>query len=111
MANFNLSKDETGAVAYAPPFPIIGTSSILPTNVAEPYTIPSIFNEYIAVFSIDPGTRIWIANNAEATTPGSSFSNTVSTLNPVSRYVKAGDILSFKTTDSNAMVGVTLYGL
>jgi hypothetical protein len=110
MANFNMSRDVTGSPAYAPPFPLIGTSTTLTANIAQSYTVPSTFKEYIAIFSIDPGTRIWIASNATAVGPTSSFANTVSTLNPTARFVNAGDVLSFISSDTNAMVGVNLYG-
>ena len=73
---------------------------------------PSV-NKYIAIFSYEPGSQVWVADNATAAIPaGASFASTTSELNPSARVVNAGDVVHFFTPDSGgANVSVILYAL
>jgi hypothetical protein len=106
---FNLNRDQTGVSAYAPYFAYDNYQTILSASVAQSFTIPSNYSIWCAIFSFTPGASVWVAKNTTATLPGGSFSTTLSTLNPQARYVNAGDILSFITSDTTDEVGVTLY--
>ena len=70
-------------------------------------------NKYIAIFSYEPGSQVWVADNATAAIPvGASFASTTSELNPSARVVNAGDVVHFFTPDSGgANVSVILYAL
>jgi len=73
---------------------------------------PSV-NKYIAIFSYEPGSQVWVADNDTAAIPvGASFASTTSELNPSARVVNAGDVVHFFTPDSGgANVSVILYAL
>jgi len=55
------------------------------------------------------GSDIWVAYNETAETPGASFSDTTSELNPGVRTLIAGTIISCITNDTTAQVGVIMY--
>lgn len=76
-------------------------------------TVPADTSEWLAVFSFEPGTSVWVANNKSVIIPQSSDPAPVACAeqNPGSRYVKAGDILHFATEDTSAKVEVGFYGL
>lgn len=112
---FNMIRDINGYNGFGLPFSDTGFQTTLAQNVAQPYTIPlsisANYSKYIAIFSFDPGLRIFVANNTTAEVPGSSFASTVSELNPTARLVKGGDVLSFITPDTAAYVNVKLYAI
>lgn len=75
-------------------------------------TVPNNFNTWLAVFEIEPGAKIYIANNATAAVPaGSSFASTNSDLNPAGREVKGDDVLHFITSDVSADIVVVFYAI
>lgn len=106
----NFQKDMQGQNSYSPPFSDDGFEANLNSGVEATVTVPSNFQNWTAVFSIQPGSRVWVAKNATATSPSSgSFVANVSELNPTSRFVQKGDVLHFITPDTTAMVGVKFY--
>lgn len=108
----NFGRDVQGYNAYAPAFAIDNYSAALTVGVARSITVPSNYAVWIAVFSYQPGTNVWVADNATAAGPaGSSFASTTSQLNPASRTVLAGDVLSLITTSATADVGVSFYAI
>ena len=107
----NMGRDVQGYNAYAPFFAVDGQSTTLSANAAQNFTVPSNFENWIAVFSYEPGSNVWVANNTTAAVPSTSFAATVSQLNPAARWVNAGDVLSFITGDATALVGVSLYAI
>lgn len=108
----NMNSDVRGYNAYAPAFADDNQQVILDQNAEQNFNVPTNFKEWIAVFSYEAGTNVWVANNAIANIPSATFASTLSQLNPAARYVQAGDILSFITSDTNgAQVGVSLYAL
>lgn len=104
-------RDLSGAITFGLPFSDNGFQTTLQQNLPQSLTIPEGNEKYLAVFSFDPGFRIFVAANATATVPSASFSSTVSELNPASRLVMAGDVLSFITPDTTTYVNVTLYAI
>lgn len=108
---FNMGRDINGYNAFAPLFSVNGAQTNLSQGVAQSTTVPSNVPQYIAVFSFEPGTSVWVANGSTATTPGGSFTTVISELNPASRTVKAGDVLSFISLDATAQVSVVYYSL
>lgn len=109
---FNLLRDINGYNGFGLQFSIDKFSANLSTNSDTTQVVPSYAPHYIAVFSYQPGASVWVANNATAAKPvGSTFAAVTSELNPVARYVKAGDTLHFITGDASALVGIVFYAL
>ncbi len=115
MTILSMGRDAGGAVTFVLPFSDTGFQTTLAQGVEQHFTVPfntnSTYKKYSVIFSFDPGLRIYVALNATAEIPGSSFASTVSELNPTSRYVEYGDILSFITPDVAAYVNVKLYAI
>jgi hypothetical protein len=89
-------------------------STTLASGVAQSLTIPisSIDSpRYLAIFTCEPGGVFAWARNNTAVLPGGSFALTTSEGNPIAREVKAGDVLSFITSDTTLMLWVSLYEL
>lgn len=108
--NFAMIKDCTAQTTHALPFSDDKYSAALATSTATALTVPIAHPKYVAIFTYEAGATVWVANNATAAVPaGASFATTTSELNPVAREVKAGDVLSFTTSDASAVVGVTFY--
>jgi hypothetical protein len=109
---FNMIRDINGYNGFGIPFADDKYSATIAQNVAQVLSVPSNFKNWLAIFCIEPGSRVWIANNHDATVPvGASFAATNSELNVPAKYVKSGDILSFITPDVTADVGVMFYAL
>lgn len=109
---FSMIRDINGYNGFGILFSDVNYSSLMTVGLAATITIPYDFENWLAIFSIDPGSRIWVANNQTAVAPtDASFGSTYSQLNPTARQVKAGDVLSLITPDTSAYVGVSLYGL
>lgn len=72
----------------------------------------TVEQKYLAVFSYQPGSSVWVAINATAAVPaGASFAVVSSELNPTARLVTESDVIHFITADSSATVGVCFYVL
>ena len=113
MSTFiSFGRDVQGYNAYAPAFCLDAYSATLAAGTAASITVPSNHANWIAVFCLQPGTDVWVADNALAAVPaGGTFAPTTSELNPATRVVKAGDVLSFITANTTADVGVLLYAI
>lgn len=105
----NLTRDAAGNNTFGLPFSATKYDTTLLAGVEQTLTIPGKYPKYSVIFSIEPGAEVWVANNETATLPGASFALTDSELNPVSREVKAADVLHFITGNADARVGVVLY--
>lgn len=115
-AKFILTRDINSYNGFGLPISDVDNwSTTLAANVAQTTTVPSMpfanCSGWIAVFSYSPGASVFVANNATATIPTSSFGATTSQLNPVGRFVKAGDVLSFITADTTDFVQVSFYAV
>ena len=108
--NMNITRDVAGNATFGLPFALFKYDTTLVTSVEQTLTIPGAYKKYLAIFSIEPGTSLWIASDDNtATLPGAAFAATDSELNPVAREVKADEILHFITGNATAVLGVTLY--
>jgi hypothetical protein len=111
MTQLNLTRDIAGSNTFGLPFAKIKYDTTLLAGVEQLLTVPGPSSKYLAIFSIEPGTSIWVANNTTAVVAGAAFTATNSELNPVAREVKATDVLHFITTNTNATVGVSFYAI
>lgn len=86
-------------------------STKLSAGVEQTTTVPSNYQNWLAIFQIQSGNDIYIANNATATVPGGSFAATASELNPPAWQVKGGDVLHFITNQTTAEITVKYYAI
>lgn len=107
---FNMTKDVAGYNGFGIMFADDGKQAVLAVGVAQSVTVPSNYPNWIAVFGYTPGATVWVANNVTAAAPTGAFTNSTADLNPSARFVKAGDVLSFITSDTTSpQVKVSFY--
>lgn len=112
MTKLALTRDINGYNTFGLPFATQKYDTTLAATVEQTLTAPtSNINGYLAVFSCEPGSKVWVALAATATLPGAAFAVTDSELNPTAREVPAGGVLHFITNDTAAEVGVAFYEL
>ncbi len=83
----------------------------LSANTEQHFTVPSNHKNWIAIFSYDPGLRVFVAVGQTAAVPGGSIGTGTSALNPTAKQVVLGDVISLITPDTSAFVTVELYAL
>jgi hypothetical protein len=120
---FTLTRDINGYNGFGLQFSDTKYSATIPQTTDTTLTIggnaamgaaaATTYNKYIVIFSYEPGSQVWVANNETAGVPaGATFALTDSELNPSARMVQAGDVLHFYTPDSGgANVSVIIYAL
>lgn len=111
MTQLNFARDINGFNTYGPSFADDNQQVKLAANAEKTATAPTESEWYLAVFSYEPGTKVWVAPDATATVPGANFAATPCQLNPATRYVARGTVLHFITDDTNAQVGVSFYAI
>lgn len=113
MTIFALTRDASGQNTFSPRFCDVNFDTTLSVGVEQTLVVPPSrgpdYPNFVAVFSFDPGLKIFVSVNNTATVPGLSFAATNSQLNPTSRLVSPGDTLHFITTDSTAVASVSFY--
>ena len=108
--NFNLERDITGAIAYAPMPPTDFRNGTISTGVPQTFTVPEVFDKYVVIFSFEPGTSVWVSYNGVAPTlPLAGIATVNCELNPASRTVNAGTVIKMDTTDATADFGIIFY--
>jgi hypothetical protein len=113
MIQLNFGRDVQGYPAYAPALSDLMYSATIASGVAQSITVPSSNENWIAVFSFQPGSDIWVSVNHTAAAPaGSTFASTNSFLLPAQLKVKAGDTIScFNNNATGQDVGIALYAV
>lgn len=111
----NFGRDINDFNANSPAFTDICFRTNLAAGVAQALTIPatsdSTYRKWLAKFSYSPVSRVFVGDNIAATVPGGAFALNNAPLNPDTRTVKPGDVLSFITPDATAFVTVELYAI
>lgn len=120
---FNMSRDINGYNGFGLTFTDTAYSATLAVTTDTTLTVPSSVGmgkqgyatnatgQMLAVFTFDPGSSVWVANNTAASTPaGATFAATSSELNPAARLVKGGDILHFYSA-SAVNVSIAFYSV
>lgn len=113
---FLMTRDINGYNGFGLAFSDTNYQVVLQSNSNKTLTVPlSPYPELpnlIAIFSYDPGSRVWVSNNSTATAPSTGpFVSTSSQLLPGARYVKGGDTLNFITDQPLVVVGVSFYAV
>lgn len=111
---FNMTRDINGYNGFGLDFSDVNYSATITAGVARSLVVPGISTSttYLAIFSFEPGSKVWVVNNSTAAVPaGATFASTDSVMNPTARKCKFGDTLSFVTDDASAEVGVSFYAL
>jgi hypothetical protein len=115
MTTLSFKNDAGGRNTFAPRFAEIVFRTVLTANAEQHFTVPMPtgfsspnYSNWAAVFSYSSSANVYVSDNVTATIPGSSFSSAnASPLNPTTRIVNGGDVLSFITSTSGG-VGVTV---
>jgi hypothetical protein len=111
ISHINATRDVAGNNMFGLPFSKFKYDTTLLVGVEQTLTIPGKSKKWLAIFSFEPGSEVWVANNATATVPGAAFATTDSELNPVAREVAVDDVLHFITSNADARIGVVLYAI
>lgn len=117
VANFNT--DVAGHVAYAPMPSQDVYNATLATGTATTITIPAKYDYWIAAFSYQPGTDVWVdfTGKTAAVPTGGTLAAATATLNPGTRMVKstfpggAPATISMITNSTTADVSVEFYSV
>jgi hypothetical protein len=119
---FNMTRDINGYNGFGLQFTDTSYSATLAASTDTSVTVPSTTGMggfgisasslWLAVFSFDPGTSVWVALNTAAAAPaGASFATTSSELNPAARLVKGGDVIHFFSTGTAVNVNVAFWSI
>lgn len=111
MTKLSFGKDVQGFNAYAPALSDQMYSIELASADEKSLTVPETSANWIAVFSCQPGSIIWVSVNDTAAPPaGATFAATTSFLLPAQLRAKGGDIIScYNNSTTDQDVGVALY--
>ena len=109
----NFGRDVQGYNAYAPNVATDKYSATLTNGAATSITVPSNHQVWIAVFSYQPGSTVWVDfSGATAAIPvGATLASTTSELNPGARTVLAGSQISVITDNATTDMGISLYAV
>lgn len=120
ITQYNINSYCKGVNGFGLPFTNTSYSATLAANTDTAITVPglqasgapgAIYAKMYALIDYSGGS-VWVANNAAATLPaGAAFAQTNSELNPVGKYVKAGDVLHFITSAANVEVNVAFFAV
>jgi hypothetical protein len=113
MTQLNFGRDVQGFNAYAPRLSTDMYSATVASGASQSITVPSSNMNWIAVFSFEPGSDIWVSVNHTAAIPvGATFASTNSFLLPAQLQVSAADTIScFNNSATGQDVGIALYAV
>lgn len=103
MTKFALVRDINGYVSDGVPLPFTSDmfGAFLTTNVAQQYTVPTTYKNWVAVFSFPSCCDFWVCVNGNAVPPNATIGVVNSVRNPHVKLVKGGDVISIITPNTN----------
>ncbi len=106
-------RDVQGYNAFAPSLSMNMLSAELASGGDDEFDVPETADQWIAVFSYEPGAIIWVSVNDTAAPPaGNTFAAITSFLLPAQLSVKKGDSIScYNNSATDQDVGVALYAV
>jgi hypothetical protein len=107
----SFGRDVQGYNAYAPQDSTVKYSATITNGAATSITIPNSYTTWIAAFSSQPGTNVWVDfSGATAAIPvGATLAASTSSLNPGQRTVFGGRTISIITDNTSADIGIELW--
>ncbi len=110
MSAFSMGRDINGYNSFSlSPAPLI-QSVIFDANTAASFTVPESASSWTVVFSIAPGESVWVDYTTTAAIPSSNaFDEGTSELNPASRSLQGGTVVSAICDSPNVTMSVLLY--
>lgn len=91
-----------------PTYDIQGCS--LAANVAQTFTVPDNYSNWIAIFTFTPGSNVFVRfDGTAATVPTGTVSSILVALNPSARAVNGGQTFSVITPDASSPYIVVEY--
>ena len=107
----NFGRDVQGYNSYAPQPSTDIYNATITAGGATSITVPSNYQVWIASFSYQPGSSVWVDfTGATAAVPaGATLASATSMLNPGQRTVYAGGNISLISADSSDNVSIELY--
>jgi len=103
-----LGKDTNGNVTYTLPTSDTIYGTTLAASTAQSVTVPP--NCGVVLYSYSSGSNVYVNASTTAAIPGSSFAKSENELNPLMRFVKPGQTISFFSTAA-AYVNCAFYEL
>lgn len=114
MTIFSMSRDVQGQNAFAPSFSDLNKGVNLAVGAEQHFTVPALtdatqFKNWLVIFSIEPGSNVFVDNIGTASAFSGTLDITTSVLNPAARIVKPGSVISLITPDTTAYCGISFY--
>lgn len=102
-------RDSGGLPTYAMEFPDDIQKIQLTANTEKTFIVPSNYSVWWIMFSVEPGSSIFISKNQTATVATGTFSTSGGEGNPGARIARKGDVIHMITPDTNAWITASLY--
>lgn len=119
---FAMTRDVNGYNGFGLKPSDTNVSATLTINTDTTFTVPGsdaiggcnyqTKSLWLAIFSYDAGSNVWVSINGTAGNPvGSSFAATSSFLNPAGLELKEGDVIHCYSTQASVDVSIRFYSL
>lgn len=100
---------------HAKPFSDTCAQFALATGVAQTYTVPGTnMQKYRMIVTFNCAANIFVGYKVAATVPSAGTNTTSGNIEfrpPEPKFVNGGDIISLKTSDTTAFVGLSLLAI
>lgn len=121
ITQYNINSYSHGTNGFGLPFTNTSYSVTLAANADTTLTVPglqaggapsAVYAKMYAIITYSADDVVWVARNAVAALPaGAAFALTTGELGPVCKYVRAGDVLHFITSENNIVINVAFFAV